>query len=65
MDLPYVEDSAASVDSNIVMTGSGKFVELQSTGEEATFNADELSKLIEFAKIGIENITKLQMEALA
>lgn len=65
LDLPYVEDSAASVDSNIVMTGSGKFVELQSTGEEATFNADELSKLIEFAKIGIENITKLQMEALA
>lgn len=65
LDLPYVEDSAASVDSNIVMTGSGKFVELQSTGEEATFNADELSKFIEFAKIGIENITKLQMEALA
>lgn len=65
LDLPYVEDSAASVDSNIVMTGSGKFVELQSTGEEATFNADELSKFIDFAKIGIENITKLQMEALA
>lgn len=65
LDLPYVEDSAASVDSNIVMTGSGKFVELQSTGEEATFGADELAKLIEFAKIGIENITKLQNEALA
>ena len=47
------------------MTGSGKFVELQSTGEEATFGADELAKLIEFAKIGIENITKLQNEALA
>ncbi|MBR6388820.1 MAG: ribonuclease PH [Opitutales bacterium] len=64
LDLPYVEDSAASVDSNIVMTGSGKFVELQSTGEEATFNADELSKFIEFAKIGIANITALQNEAL-
>ena len=64
LDLPYVEDSAASVDSNIVMTGSGKFVELQSTGEEATFSADELSKFIEFAKIGIANITALQNEAL-
>ena len=64
LDLPYVEDSAASVDSNIVMTGSGKFVELQSTGEEATFNSDELSKFIEFAKIGIANITALQNEAL-
>ncbi len=65
LDLPYVEDSAASVDSNIVMTGTGKFVELQSTGEEATFDAAELAKLIDFAKIGIENITKKQNEVLA
>lgn len=65
LDLPYLEDSAASVDSNIVMTGSGRFVELQSTGEEATFGADDLSRLIELAKIGISNISRLQEEALA
>lgn len=65
LDLPYVEDSAASVDSNIVMTGSGRFVEIQSTGEEATFNSDELARFIELAKIGISNITKLQNEALS
>ena len=64
LDLPYVEDCAASVDSNIVMTGSGKFVELQSTGEEATFSANELAKFVELAKIGIANISKLQEEAL-
>ncbi len=64
LDLPYVEDVAASVDANIVMTGSGKFVELQSTGEEATFTAEELSKLIDYAKVGIANLTKLQAEIL-
>lgn len=65
LDLPYVEDVAANVDSNIVMTGGGRFVELQSTGEEATFDSEELSELIRLAKIGIENITKLQQEVLA
>lgn len=64
LDLPYVEDVDASVDANIVMTGSGKFVEIQSTGEESTFDAAELAKLVEYAKIGIENITKLQNEIL-
>lgn len=64
LDLPYVEDVAAAVDSNIVMTGGGKFVELQSTGEEATFNSDELAQLISLAKLGIANITKLQNEVL-
>lgn len=65
LDLPYVEDVAANVDSNIVMTGGGRFVELQSTGEEATFDSEELSELIRLAKIGIANITKLQQEVLA
>lgn len=65
LDLPYVEDVAANVDSNIVMTGGGRFVELQSTGEEATFDSGELSELIRLAKIGIANITKLQQEVLA
>ena len=65
LDLPYVEDVAANVDSNIVMTGGGRFVELQSTGEEANFDSGELSELIRLAKIGIANITKLQQEVLA
>ena len=65
LDLPYVEDVAANVDSNIVMTGGGRFVEMQSTGEEATFDSEELSELIRLAKIGIANITKLQQEVLA
>ncbi len=65
LDLPYEEDKDADVDSNVVMTGSGKFVELQATGEEATFDADQLSKLIELARGGIEQITKLQNEAIA
>ena len=60
-----MEDVAANVDSNIVMTGGGRFVELQSTGEEATFDSGELSELIRLAKIGIANITKLQQEVLA
>lgn len=64
LDLPYEEDSVAEVDSNIVMTGSGKFVEIQASGEEATFDADELARLISLAKIGIEKISKLQNEAI-
>ena len=64
LDLPYEEDSVAEVDSNIVMTGSGKFVEIQASGEEATFDADELARLISLAKIGIEKISKLQNDAI-
>ena len=64
LDLPYEEDSVAEVDSNIVMTGSGKFVEIQASGEEATFDAAELARLISLAKIGIEKISKLQNEAI-
>ena len=64
LDLPYVEDVDASVDSNIVMTGTGRFVELQSTGEEATFDSADLAKLIEYARAGISKITLLQNEIL-
>ena len=64
LDLPYVEDVDANVDANIVMTGGGKFVEIQATGEEATFDADELVKLIDYAKIGIAQITELQNKVL-
>lgn len=64
LDLPYEEDVAADVDMNVVMTGGGEFVELQGTGEEATFTADELSALLELANKGISELTQMQRDAL-
>jgi ribonuclease PH len=65
LDLCYVEDRDAAVDANIVMTGAGRFVELQSTGEVATFSNDELSQLIALASKGIGEIGNLQKAAIA
>ena len=64
LDLPYEEDSAADVDMNVVMTGSGRFVELQGTGEEATFSDDELSQLLGLARGGIKELTEAQLDVL-
>ncbi len=64
LDLPYVEDSAAEVDMNIVMTGSGRFVEIQGTGEEATFDADELQAMLALAKKGLTEIGEKQRALL-
>ncbi len=64
LDLPYTEDRDADVDMNVVMTGSGRFVELQGTGEEATFGDDELSEMLELARGGIEELTRAQLDAL-
>ncbi len=64
LDLNYVEDSKASVDMNIVMTGKGKFVELQGTGEESTFSKDQLEQLLSLAEKGIREIIDIQKEAL-
>lgn len=63
-DLDYVEDSSAAVDMNIVMTESGRFVEIQGTGEEATFDDNELNALILHGKAGIEELVSYQKEAL-
>ena len=65
LDLNYIEDKDATVDANLVMTGSGKFVEVQSSGEEATFTRDELDTLLELGAKGIQSITNLQNEAIA
>ena len=65
LDLDYNEDSAAAVDMNVVMTGSGEFVELQGTGEEATFTRDQLNEMLSLAESGIENLLAAQREALA
>jgi ribonuclease PH len=64
LDLNYAEDSTANVDMNVVMTGSGQFVELQGTGEEATFSREELNALLEVAEKGIQDLIQKQKEAL-
>lgn len=64
LDLDYHEDSAAQVDMNVVMTGNGQFVEIQGTGEEATFSRAELNGLLEKAEIGMQNIFEIQKESL-
>jgi len=64
LDLPYVEDVSAAVDMNVVMTGQGNYVEVQGTGEEATFTDSELTQLLSLAKTGIAALTTAQKEAL-
>lgn len=64
LDLDYAEDSNAAVDMNIVMTESGEFVEIQGTGEEATFSGDELNAMLFYGKTGIEELITYQKEAL-
>ncbi|OCA92367.1 ribonuclease PH [Pseudobacillus wudalianchiensis] len=64
LDLNYVEDSQAEVDMNIVMTGNNEFVELQGTGEEATFSIQELHQLLELAQNGITSLFAIQSAAL-
>ncbi|PWJ24551.1 RNAse PH [Branchiibius hedensis] len=65
LDLDYPEDSTAETDMNVVMTGSGGFVEVQGTAEGAPFDRDELNALLDLAAGGIKTLTALQQEALA
>ena len=65
LDLDYVEDSTADVDMNVVMTGSGGFIELQGTAEGAVFSRDELDSLLGLAELGISQIFELQRELLS
>ena len=64
LDLPYEEDARAEVDMNVVATGSGRFVEVQGTGEGATFSVEELSGLTALALGGIRELGELQRRAL-
>lgn len=64
LDLNYEQDFAAAVDMNVVMTGSNQFIEIQGTGEEATFSEEELAQLIGLAKKGVSELTKIQAAAL-
>ena len=64
LDLEYVEDRDAEVDLNVVMTGSGQFIEVQGTGEEATFSRSQLDRLLKLGKIGVDKITLEQKKTL-
>ena len=64
LDLCYAEDSKAEVDMNVVMTGNGRFVEVQGTGESTTFDAAELRALLSLARLGIRKVTAHQRRLL-
>lgn len=63
LDLCYAEDAAAQVDMNVVMTGDGRFIEIQGTGEEYTFDDEQLAEMLKIAKKGICEITEIQKNA--
>ena len=65
LDLDYPEDRDASVDANVVMTGSGEFVEVQSSGEEATYSRAQLDELLGLAEKGIGELIDLQKSKLS
>ena len=65
LDLCYEEDAAADVDMNLVMTGAGKFIELQATAEQIPFDDPQLADLITLARNGIRELIDLQNEALS
>jgi ribonuclease PH len=64
VDLDYEEDSQADVDMNLVMTGSGKFVEVQATAEHHPFDDTQLGRLIELARHGIRELMEIQKRAI-
>lgn len=64
LDLDYALDSSADVDMNVVMTGSGRFIEIQGTGEEATFDDEQLARMLRLAKKGITELTARQRGVL-
>jgi ribonuclease PH len=64
LDLDYNEDKDADVDFNLVMTGAGQFIEVQGSGEEATFSQAQLDRLLKLGKLGIDAIIKRQRKTL-
>jgi len=65
LDLCYAEDSVAEVDMNVVMTGAGKYVEVQGTAEDAPFDRSQLDAMLEVASTGIQELVALQRRLLA
>ena len=64
LDLCYEEDSQADVDMNVVMTGSGKFVEVQATAEHTPFEDAQMASLIELARVGIAELIEIQKQVV-
>ena len=64
LDLCYQEDVRAEVDMNVAMTGSGKFIEVQGTGEHALFDRSQLNDLLNLAEKGCQELTQIQKDAL-
>jgi ribonuclease PH len=64
LDLDYEKDVAADVDMNIVMTGKGRYIELQGSGEEATFDDMQLQAMLKLAKLGIDQLRMHQRQSL-
>ncbi len=64
LDLNYEEDSKAEVDMNVVMTAAGKFVELQATGEKASFDDSQLAAMVDLARAGIAELINMQTSVL-
>jgi len=64
LDLAYEEDSKADVDMNIVMTGKGKFIEVQGTAEQEPFTQDQLTAMVDLAGQGIRRLTEIQKQIL-
>ncbi len=64
LDLDYSEDSAAEVDMNVVLTGDGRFVEVQGTAETEPFDREQMNGLIAAAEIGIEQLIAIQRETI-
>jgi ribonuclease PH len=65
LDLAYEEDARAEVDMNLIATGAGRFVEVQGTGEEATFSVDELNQLTALGLQGVADLGAIQQRAIA
>jgi len=64
LDLNYIEDSQAQVDMNIVMTGSGKFIEVQGTAEQGSFDEEQLQELLRLARKGVAELSAIQKQVL-
>lgn len=62
LDLDYIEDSAADVDMNVVMTGSGRFIEVQGTAEGEPFSGQTLQQLLSLGEVGIQQLTQYQRD---
>ena len=65
LDLDYILDSNADVDMNVIKTSDGRYVEIQGTGEESTFSAEELSALLSSADGGMETLFQHQQNTLS